>query len=398
MSITLFDVTASRKKLLPFTYTRPISEIRIGILTIREKWEKHLGETPGVLTEAYLHEKYPAASLSSGDLLINSAICPDEPLIKELHALFPGDALYRGELLLACKLSDDTDFEDLSGFSRRQYQGNLTMLEYPWHIFQFNGDEIRRDFSLLTHDRESAPISDPHTIIYNPENVFIEEGVTIRASVINASDGPVYLGKNSTVHEGCLIKGPFSLGESSHLNMGAKMKGDNTIGPFCKVGGEVSNSVIFGFSNKGHDGFLGNSVIGEWCNLGADTNSSNLKNNYSVVKVWSYESEKIESTGLQFCGLLMGDHSKSGINTMFNTGTVAGVCANIFGGDFPPKFIPSFSWGGSNGFSTFQKSKAFEMCTAVMSRRSQELTAADESILTYILEKSATYRSREVKP
>ena len=228
-------------------------------------------------------------------------------------------------------------------------------------------------------------------------NVFVEEGATIRASIINASNGPVYLGKNSVVHEGCLIRGPFALGESSHLNMGAKMRGDNTIGPFCKVGGEVSNSVFFGYSNKGHDGFLGNSVIGEWCNLGADTNNSNLKNNYSSVKVWDYTTDRFSDSGLQFCGLLMGDHSKSGINTMFNTGTVVGVAANVFGGSFPAKFIPSYSWGGSEGLTTYDFDKCMQMCQAVLSRRGIALTAEDTTLLRAVFEKSASHRTWEVK-
>ncbi|MGB3467094.1 MAG: GlmU family protein [Cyclobacteriaceae bacterium] len=397
MSITLFDVPASRKRLLPFTYTRPISEIRTGILTIREKWEKHLKDKISVLTETYLHGKFPPGVLSESELMINSVFCPDEHLVKTITELEGGEALYINETLVACKLTADATFGHPDKFRRINYDKIPTSIDRVWHIFQANGDQIRKDFALLTKGRKSQPIGDPHTVVYHPDNVFIEEGATIRAAVINAEDGPVYIGKNSRVHEGCLIKGPFALCEASHVNMGAKMKGDNTIGPHSKVGGEISNSVIFGYSNKGHDGFLGNSVIGEWCNLGADTNSSNLKNNYSMVKVWNYESENLDNTNLQFCGLLMGDHSKSGINTMFNTGTVVGVSANVYGGDFPPKFIPSFSWGGSNGFTTFRKDKALEMCRAVMGRRNVELTDADEDILTYILEVSSAYRSREVK-
>ncbi|MEL6561135.1 MAG: GlmU family protein [Bacteroidota bacterium] len=395
MSTTLFDLPENRVKLLPFTYTRPVCEIRVGILTIREKWEKVLDEDCQVLTDPYLESKYPQPELQVGDLLINSIFCPNASLVKAIKALNDGEALFSSETLIACKLSESTDFQNLSGFIKKQFDESATVIERPWHIFQSNGEQIKSDFSLITAGRKSAPLDDPHTTIYNPSNVFLEEGATVRAAIINATDGPVYLGKNSQVHEGSIIKGPFALGEASHVNMGAKMKGDNTIGPHCKVGGEVSNSVFFGYSNKGHDGFLGNSVIGEWCNLGADTNSSNLKNNYSTVKVWDYETSKLENTGLQFCGLLMGDHSKAGINTMFNTGTVVGVSANVFGADFPPKFIPSFAWGGSSGFVTFRKEKSFEMCEAVMKRRKIDLSLGDKAILSEIMEKSASYRTWE---
>ncbi len=393
----LFDLPEDRIKLLPFTYTRPNCEIRVGILTIKEKWEKSFSVACQVITASYLSYKYPKPRLLPGDLLINSIVCPDEHLVKAITSLHDGDALYSNSTLIACKLSVYTDFESLSGFKKVSYDNSLTIIERPWHIFQSNGDQIRKDFKLISAGRKSAPLNDPHTIVYNEDNVFIEEGASIRASVINAIDGPVYIGKNSQVNEGCLIKGPFSLGEESQLSMGARMKGDNTIGPYCKVGGEVSNSVFFGYSNKGHDGFLGNSVIGEWCNLGADTNSSNLKNNYSEVKVWDYQKEKLENSGLQFCGLLMGDHSKAGINTMFNTGTVVGICANIFGGDFPPKFIPSFSWGGSNGFTTFDKEKSFEMCEAVMQRRKIDLSLREKEMLSHVMDKSAIYRTWEDK-
>ena len=315
--------------------------------------------------------------------------------MKAIEALHEREALFSSETLIACRLSKPADFQDLSGFTKIQFEEPTTVIERPWHIFQSNGEQIRSDFSLITDGRKSAPLDDPHTTVYNSSNVFLEEGATVRAAIINAADGPVYLGKDSQIHEGSIIKGPFALCEASHVNLGAKMKGDNTIGPHCKVGGEVSNSVFFGYSNKGHDGFLGNSVIGEWCNLGADTNSSNLKNNYSTVKVWDYQTSQLENTGLHFCGLLMGDHSKAGINTMFNTGTVVGVSANVFGADFPPKFIPSFAWGGSKGFSTFKKEKSFEMCEAVMKRRKIDLSLGDKAILSAVMEKSAIYRTWE---
>ena len=271
------------------------------------------------------------------------------------------------------------------------------MITQPWEIFGHNREQIIADFALLTDGRTSADITDPHTIVYGRENLFIEEGASIRAAIINAEDGPVYIGKNAQIHEGAIIKGAFSLGESSHVNMGAKIKGDTTIGPHSKVGGEISNAVIFGFTNKGHDGFLGNSVIGEWCNLGADTNTSNLKNNYASVKLWSYSNNRFANTGLQFCGLMMGDHAKCGINTMFNTGTVVGVGSNIFGAGFPRNFVPSYAWGGASGFTTFQLRKFYEVAAAVMQRRGLELDDIEKNILSTIFDNTTPNRVWENK-
>jgi UDP-N-acetylglucosamine diphosphorylase/glucosamine-1-phosphate N-acetyltransferase len=261
-----------------------------------------------------------------------------------------------------------------------------------WRIFQFNPEQIRLDYALITSGKKSSGIQDKHTIVYNESNIFVEEGVSIRAAILNAEDGPIYLGKNSIVQEGAIIKGPFALCEGSTVGMGSKMRGDTTVGPHSKVGGEISNSVIFGYSNKGHDGFIGNTVIGEWCNLGADTNTSNLKNNYENVKLWNYAKGGFTDTGLQFCGLMMGDHSKCGINTMFNTGTVVGVSANIFGDGFPRNFIPSFSWGGANGFTTYQIKKAYETAQKVMERRKVVLDDIEKEILANIFELTTAYR------
>jgi UDP-N-acetylglucosamine diphosphorylase/glucosamine-1-phosphate N-acetyltransferase len=266
------------------------------------------------------------------------------------------------------------------------------LIDEVWKIFQHNGNQIRADFEILTAGRKSNPITDIHTRVYGAENIFIEEGVSLRAALLNAENGPIYLGKNSQVQEGALIKGPFALCEGSHVNMGAKVRGDTTVGPFSKIGGEVSNSVIFGYANKSHDGFLGNSVLGEWCNLGADTNTSNLKNNYENVKLWSYAKEGFKDTGLMFCGLMMGDHSKCGINTMFNTGTVVGVSANIFGDGYPRNFIPSFAWGGAAGFTTFQLNKALDTASKAMSRRSMVLDEQETSILKHVYETSSRFR------
>ncbi|HAA19533.1 MAG TPA: glucose-1-phosphate thymidylyltransferase, partial [Cytophagales bacterium] len=273
----------------------------------------------------------------------------------------------------------------------------LTVISQVWHIFQKNGEQIRADFEAITQGRHSAGLDCPHTTLLGKENIFVEEGAKVTAAILNAERGPIYLGKNSEIQEGAIIRGPLALGEGSVVNMGAKLRGDNTVGPWCKVGGEVSNSVLFAYSSKGHDGFIGNTVIGEWCNLGADTNTSNLKNNYAPVKLWNYKKGGFVNSGQQFCGLIMGDHSKTGINTMLNTGTVVGVSANIFGPGFPRNFIPSFAWGGSQGFTTFQIRKAFEVAERVMPRRNRELDEAEKGILQTVFDASAEYRIWEKK-
>lgn len=384
MDITLFDSPEIRLNLLPFTFTRPVAEIRVGILTIAEKWQKH-GFSIGYETSEYLNEKYPD---NGADLKVNGALCPDRNLAGTIKTLGPNEKLVSGDTELA---------RHGDGSREVLYDQEFRLIAQTWEIFQFNKEQLTTDYQLLTKGRKSAPVTDAHTIVYGVENLFVEEGASIKAAVINAEEGPVYIGKNAQVHEGAIIKGAFALCEGSHVNMGAKIKGDTTIGPFSKVGGEVSNSVIFGYSNKGHDGFLGNSVVGEWCNLGADTNTSNLKNNYAAVKLWSYGSGRFANTGLQFCGLMMGDHSKCGINTMFNTGTVVGVGANIFGAGFPRNFVPSFSWGGAQGFTTFQLRKFYEVAEAVMKRRNCDLDHVEKAILSAIFEETAQNRIWEKK-
>jgi len=384
MQINLFDPSDIRNCLLPFTYTRPVAEVRVGILRIAEKWQHHGFET-GYQTEDYLASKFSAIDAS---VAVNGGLCPDTALVAAVKALQPGQKLMSGDVLLA----------SYAGASEIvTYESEFTLIAQPWDIFHLNGAQIEADFELITKGRESQPLTDPHTIVYGQENLFIEEGATIKAAIINAENGPVYIGRNAQIHEGALIKGAFALCEGSHVNMGAKMRGDITVGPHSKVGGEVSNSVIFGYSNKGHDGFLGNSVIGEWCNLGADTNTSNLKNNYAPVKVWNYAKGGFADTGLQFCGLMMGDHAKCGINTMFNTGTVIGVGANIFGSGFPRNFVPSFSWGGASGFITFQPRKFYEVAKAVMSRRNLEFDEQEKEIIEAVYAASKAYRIWENK-
>ena len=381
MNVILFDDPAIRIDLLPFTFTRPVGAIRVGILTIAEKWEKWLAAPTSFRTEFYLQQKFKLVQ-TADNLLINGAVCPDQKLVDTLKALPEGYFLVHGNLLVATR----NPGAQMSSTNTIEYPGDVTVIDKSWKIFRENAAQLRIDFQLITAGRTSTPITDKHTIAYNPENIFVEEGVYIRAALLNAETGPIYLGKNSIVQEGAIIRGAFALGEGSHVNMGAKVRGDVSVGPYSKIGGEVSNSVLFGYSNKAHDGYLGNSVIGEWCNLGADTNTSNLKNNYDFVKLWSHQSESFESTGLQFCGLLMGDHSKCSINVMFNTGTVVDVCSNIFGEGFPRNYVPSFAWGGSAGFTTHKLDKALETATRVLARRDIKFNDVEKNIMTTVYE------------
>jgi UDP-N-acetylglucosamine diphosphorylase/glucosamine-1-phosphate N-acetyltransferase len=395
MNVILFDDPTDRINLLPFTFTRPVAAIRTGILTIAEKWELYFQTRISFSTEHYLQEKFPLV-LSPDNLWINGAVCPDEALAKCIGQLQPGEGLIQGNKVVALRSPEDEVPEVISG-KMTPYAEPVTAVDQVWKIFQLNAEQIKADFKLITSKRTSAGINDPHTRLYGAENIFVEEGVYIRAAVLNAETGPIYLGKNSIIQEGALIRGPFALGEGSHLSMGAKMRGNVSIGPFSKVGGEVSNAVIFGYSNKAHDGYLGSSVVGEWCNLGADTNTSNLKNNYENVKLWNYGTKTFLKPGLQFCGLMMGDHSKSGINTMFNTGTTVGVSANIFGDGFPRNFIPSFAWGGASGFTTFQFGKALEAATKAMGRRSVSFGESDRRILEAVFNQESEFRIWERK-
>jgi UDP-N-acetylglucosamine diphosphorylase/glucosamine-1-phosphate N-acetyltransferase len=387
----LFDDPAIRGSLLPFTFTRPIADIRVGILKISEKWERLSGTKTYFLTQEYLQKKFPRATEKA--LAVNGAWLPDASAWRIVSSLKESEALFFGKTPLAGYIGEtEKNLSVLSEKTIIQLEKEPVLLQKTWQIFQFNGAEIKKDFSLITSDRTSQPLNDPYTKVYGADQIFIEEGAKIKAAVLNAEGGPIYIGKNTEIQEGALIRGPFALCEGSTVNMGAKLRGDTTVGPFSKVGGEISNSVIFGFSNKGHEGFLGNSVLGEWCNLGADTNTSNLKNNYAPVKLWDYTKGGFSNTGLQFCGLMMGDHSKCGINTMFNTGTVVGVGANIFGDGFPRNFIPSFSWGGAAGFSTFTMPKFEETAKAVFGRRGLEWTSIEKEILEKVFDLTKSYR------
>ena len=385
MNVILFDDPTLRKALLPFTFTRPLSAIRVGILTIAEKWEKRLGTEVSFKTESYLQKKYPVVS-TLNNLLINGAVCPDDVLVDTVKALPEGYYLVKGTFLIAARNPDD----EMTAQNTIEYESQLTIIDHPWKIFRENADQLKRDFKLVTQGRKSFPITDKYTAVYGEENIFVEEGVTILAAVLNAESGPIYLGKNSIVQEGVVIRGSFALGENAQINMGAKLRGDTTVGPYSKVGGEVSNSVFFGNSNKAHDGYLGNSVIGEWCNFGAGTNCSNLKNNYETVKLWDHGGNGYKNTGLQFCGLMMGDYSKCGISTMFNTGTVVDVCVNVFGGGLPPTYIPSFAWGGASGFTIYKIEKALETINKVMSRRNADFSEDDKDILLHLFKDRVT--------
>ena len=389
MNYILFD-GPSRNNLLPFTYTRPVADIRIGILTIREKWEAYLDFTTTTVTEDYLSEKYPMVEMDE-NIMINASYLPNLELAEMVKSLEANQAIFKDEDVIAFHTKDTQEEIDLDTYQAIEYHDSVLKVEHTWDIFSKNGEAIQEDFELLTKGRESQSIPET-TVAFNRKDIFIEEGAKLPLCSLNAENGPIYIGKDAEIMEGSMIRGPFALCEGATVKMSAKIYGPTTVGPYSKVGGEVNNSVIFGFSNKGHDGFLGNSVIGEWCNLGADTNNSNLKNNYAEVRLWDYQTESFARTGLQFCGLMMGDHSKCGINTMFNTGTVVGVSANIFGSGFPRNFVPSFSWGGNSGFTTYLTKKAFEVAKVVMSRRNIEFTEQDSAILEYVFEETKRFR------
>jgi UDP-N-acetylglucosamine diphosphorylase/glucosamine-1-phosphate N-acetyltransferase len=409
MNVVLFDDHA-HEQLKPFTFTKAVGDLRLGILTIREKWELLLKAKTTTVTALFLQERYPL-KIEEDNLLINAAMLPSNSLLKELLRLDVGQKLVKDERLIGLRI-DRAGLEErlqLLVTNPHYHLGNLfTKMDgsrirsdfevlgilHPWDLFRMNSEAITSDFNTLTAGRKSETLSSTNRIVGTA--VFLEEGAVVQHASLNSSTGPIYVGKNAEIMEGSMIRGGFALGEASTVKMGAKIYGPTTIGPHCKVGGEISNSVMLGYSNKGHDGFIGNSVIGEWCNLGADTNSSNLKNNYGEVDVWNYAENKSIASGLQFCGVLMGDHTKTGINTMLNTGTVIGVSSNIFGSNFPPKFIPSFSWGGDGNWHTFRKEKAVEVATRMMERRGITFTKADRALFDVLFDQSASLRSQFV--
>ena len=378
MNYILFD--ASRNSLLPLTYTRPVCDIRIGILTIREKWEKYLGEKTSTITEDYLSAKYPTEQ-SEEMMLINGSICPTPKLLKAIKGLKVGQALVcQGNVVAMYKtkaqfLSEEDSTQEI------EVEYDFIKINNTWDIFVLNDKALREDFKLLTEGRKSASLSDTNRVVGDRANIFIEEGAVVECAILNAKEGPIYIGKDAEVMEGSVVRGPLAMCEHSVLKMASKIYGATTLGPYVKVGGEVSNVVIFGYSNKAHDGFIGNSVIGEWCNIGADTNASNLKNTYEEVRVWSIEKNTFVPTGQTFFGTIMGDHSKCGINTMFNTGTVIGVSSNIYGHGYQRNYIPSFAWGGTTGLKSYDMEKAIEVAEKMYQRRNVVMSQQDKEIL-----------------
>jgi UDP-N-acetylglucosamine diphosphorylase/glucosamine-1-phosphate N-acetyltransferase len=397
MSILLSDAGLHRH-LLPLTYTRPLGALRCGVRTQAEAWQALAGLSVGFLTEAYLQVKFPAVKADL-NYEVHGGLLPEKNVVGAVLDLKPGQVLMqKGKPLAFClegaAHAAAMDWQVPPAFlAQVEFSGEVLLIERPWHLFQHCGAALNNDFEHITAGRKSRPLSASNTVIGDPNLIFLEEGAKAEASIFNTANGPIYIGKGAEVMEGCMVRGPMALGENAQLKMGAKIYGASSLGPECRVGGEVNNSVMQGFSNKGHDGFLGNSVLGEWCNLGADTNTSNLKNTYGDVAAWSYPDEALTATGQQFLGLIMGDHAKSAINTMFNTGTVAGPCANVFGGGFPPKHIPAFAWGGAEGFGTYALDKAFSTCRKVMERRHIPFTTYDEDILRHVFNATKPYRA-----
>jgi UDP-N-acetylglucosamine diphosphorylase/glucosamine-1-phosphate N-acetyltransferase len=386
MNYILFDESIVRTNLLPLTFIRPVADIRIGILTIREKWEKRLKATTSSLTDSYLSVKYPIVK-EAENILINGSVCPNDEIIHAIKNLKPNQTVIYNDTIIALHVTE----EDLDRIGDSSSEGieDIIIQEAPlkinhtWEIFSKNQMAIEDDFKLLTKGRKSQALSESNRVI-SPENIFVEKGAVVECAVLNASTGPIYIGKDAEIMEGAVIRGPFALCDHAQIKMAAKIYGPTTVGPYCRVGGEVNNSVLFGFSNKAHDGFLGHSVIAEWCNLGADSNTSNLKNIYDTVRLWSYSKQTFVNTNLQFCGLIMGDHSKCAINTMFNTGTVVGVNANIFGSGFQRNFIASFTWGGTGGYTNYSIKKALEVAEMVFKRRHRVFDDTEKDLLSSV--------------
>lgn len=403
MNYLLFDDTF-RTKLLPFTFTRPTCDLRVGIFTFRERWERLL-EQQRILCRAYgylfdvTHEVIPEGEYT----WLNSRLAPQAELLRQINELDPGSYVASGDHVLAArfdtnKLPDDFDgtisVELLEGFGLKAQTVDepALLVSSKVDFFQKNADFIRFDFDLAVQDAPGQKIDERQAKVYGADNLYVAPGASLKGAIIDAENGPVYIGPDATVQIGAIIQGTHAFGKNSVVAMGAKLRGDSSFGPYVKIGGEVGNSVVMGFSSKVHDGYMGNSVLGYWCNLGADTNTSNLKNNYDEVKLWDYESGRFAKTGTIFCGLIMGDHSKAGINSMFNTGTVVGVGCNIYGAGYPRNFIPSFSWGGAHGVVTHRLDKMLKTAGIVMARRSRHLTEAEARVLGHVFELTSQYR------
>lgn len=402
--IVLFDTEDTYENLLPLSYTRPIADFRIGIDTIRQKWEAFLPGHYQYLPVAYLREKFGTETCNDRHVLhIAGNIVPNREIVETVSALKVGESVRDENGLVAayCRLSELPEFISEAKTGNRGGEIDTTgrRLNYVFDIFLLNGTVIKEDFARITAGRKSTPLSQTVTIIGNAEDaegtpmVFIEEGASVEGAILNVKNGPIYIGREAEVWEGSCLRGPLALCGNAKIRMGAKIYGSTTIGPYCKVGGEMDNVVLFGYSNKAHDGYLGNAVIGEWCNLGAGTNASNLKNDYAKIRIWNYATRRFMRTDLQFCGLIMGDHSKAGVNVMFNTATVVGVGVNIHGAGFPRVFVPSFSEGSSEaGFTNVSIDKFMTTASRVMSRRGLELTDLDRRICEYIYESAQRFK------
>ena len=396
-NIILFDLPAVRENLLPLSYTRPIADFLVGITTLRKKWESFLAGEFSYSTVGYLSEKYPMKTAEE-NLFIASNIIATEHLARRLDTLEPG------EVLMADTMAGQRVLVGFKGGANRLdevihsmpagivYEEKVDAINSVYDIFLLNGRQIEADFDVLTAGREGQSIPRSNTVIGDPDRIYIESGAIVEGVVLNASHGPIYVGRHVEIMEGSCLRGPIALGEHSTVNMGTRIYPGTSLGPWCKVGGELNNVVIFGFTNKAHDGFLGNAVIGEWCNLGAGCVASNLKNDYTEIKLWNYPSHRFLRTGLQFCGLIMADHSKAGINTMFNTATVVGVGVNIHGSGFPRNFIASFSEGGPSGFTDLPMEKFFDIAKRMMARRGRSLSEADNRIFHAIRELAENYK------
>lgn len=388
MNIILFE-DKKWNVFLPLVYTRPVGEIRMGMMTMRERYEKIFHSSVFHDTRPSLREIFLPAPVGES-LHINARLIPTDKVVEAIRNLPLNQALKSGDTLLAHR---SAKYQDVT--NETEFDGQARLIEKITDIFSLNGEASKFDFTLMPKDVSQTNLHPSNTVIGDPAWLYIAPGAKVFAATLNTMDGPIYIDRDAEVMEGSNIRGPFYLGEHATIKMGAKIYGATTIGPHCKIGGEVSNCVIQGYSNKAHDGFIGNSVIGEWCNLGADTNTSNLKNNYSSVRHWSYATGSYTDTGLTFCGLIMGDHSKCGINTMLNTGTVVGVCANIYGGNFPPKHIPSYIWGGSDGWQEYDFNKALDTIRLVMLRREIKLSPEMINLLRDIHVSTVSHRENQ---
>lgn len=386
----LFD-GPERTDLLPFTYVRPVAELRIGIDTLKEKWEAFLNQNCSYATQDYLSSKYPMHTAEL-NYFINASYVPTQALTDQIEKLEPNQVLvFENNPVVFCTEKKELP-RNTTDFFIVEVKSKPTHIKISSDLFSKNAAVLEQDFERFTHGKKNEVLEEGNNRFIHPERIFIETGAQLSCAILNATDGPIYVGKNTKVMEGSMLRGPIALCDEVIVKMGAKIYGGTTIGPGSKVGGELNNVLFLGNSNKGHDGFLGNAVIGQWCNIGSATDASNLKNNYSKVRIWNYTSENFAKSELQFCGLLMGDYSRCGIHSMFNTATVIGVNANVFGTGFPRTFIPSFSYGGAQGFQTYAFSKAMESNRMMMDRKDESLSELDLEILKTVFEQSSVWR------